>query len=76
LVPQSVISENAEGDQYVFIAENPTEEMKGTAKKRVVTTGKTQGRFVEILSGLKAGDLIIQEGARSVKDNQEVQIIK
>ncbi|GGD48463.1 efflux RND transporter periplasmic adaptor subunit [Muriicola marianensis] len=76
LVPQSVISENAEGEQYVFIAEDPTEDMKGTARKRVVTTGKTQGRFVEILGGLKAGELIIQEGARSVKDNQDVQILK
>ncbi|MBT8282877.1 MAG: efflux RND transporter periplasmic adaptor subunit [Muriicola sp.] len=76
LVPQSVISENAEGDQYVFIADNPDSEMKGTAKKIVVTTGKTQGRYVEILSGLQKGDLIIQEGARSVKDNQDVQIIK
>ncbi|MGB5699262.1 efflux RND transporter periplasmic adaptor subunit [Muriicola sp.] len=76
LVPQSVISENAEGEQYVFIAENPSEEMQGTAKKRIVTTGKTQGRFVEILTGLSAGELIIQEGARSVKDNQDVQIIK
>jgi RND family efflux transporter MFP subunit len=76
LIPQSVISENAEGEQYVFIAENPTVEMQGIAKKRIVTTGKTQGRFVEILSGLSAGELIIQEGARSVKDNQDVQIIK
>ncbi len=76
LVPQSVISENAEGEQYVYIAENPTEEMQGTAKKRIVITGKTQGRFVEILSGLSAGELIIQEGARTVKDNQDVQIIK
>ncbi len=76
LVPQSVISENAEGEQYVFIAEDPTDEMKGTARKRVVITGMTQGRFVEILSGLQPGELIIQEGARSVKDNQDVQIIK
>ncbi len=76
LVPQSVISENAEGEQYVYIVENPTTEMKGTAKKRIVTTGKTQERFVEILTGLTDGELIIQEGARSVKDNQDVQIIK
>ncbi|NER09739.1 RND family efflux transporter, MFP subunit [Muriicola jejuensis] len=76
LVPQSVISENAEGEQYVFIAENPTDDMKGTARKRVVVTGMTQGRFVEILNGLQPGELIIQEGARSVKDNQDVQIIK
>lgn len=76
LIPQSVISENAEGDQYVYIAENPNDEMKATAKKRIITTGKTMGGLVEILSGLMPGELIIQEGARSVKDNQEVEIIK
>jgi RND family efflux transporter MFP subunit len=75
LIPQSVISENAEGEQYVYVAENPTKENVRTAIKRIVTTGKTQGRFVEILSGLSAGEFIIQEGARSVKDNQEVEII-
>lgn len=75
LIPQSVISENAEGEQYVYIAENPTKENVRTAKKRIVSTGKTQGRFVEILSGLSDGEFIIQEGARSVKDNQEVEII-
>jgi RND family efflux transporter MFP subunit len=75
LIPQSVISENAEGEQYVYIAENPSKENVRTAKKRIVSTGKTQGRFVEILSGLSDGEFIIQEGARSVKDNQEVEII-
>ncbi|MBT8264050.1 MAG: efflux RND transporter periplasmic adaptor subunit [Eudoraea sp.] len=75
LIPQSVISENAEGEQYVYVAENPTKENVRTAIKRIVTTGKTQGRFVEIVSGLSAGEYIIQEGARSVKDNQEVEII-
>jgi len=76
LIPQSVISENAEGDQYVYIVENPDEDMTGTAKRRIITTGRTQGRFVEVLSGLSSGELIIQEGARTVKDNQDVQIIK
>lgn len=75
LIPQSVISENAEGEQYVYVAENPTKENVRTAMKRIVSTGKTQGRFVEILSGLSAGEFIVQEGARSVKDNQEVEII-
>ena len=35
-----------------------------------------QGELVEILEGIKDGDLIIKEGARSVKDGQKVSIIK
>ncbi len=33
LIPQSIISENAEGEQYVYIVENKDEENNGTAKK-------------------------------------------
>jgi RND family efflux transporter MFP subunit len=73
LIPQSVISENADGEQYAYVAELTA----GTAiaKRHIITTGKTQGDFVEILSGLKAGDLIIKEGARSVKDAQSIKIL-
>jgi membrane fusion protein (multidrug efflux system) len=73
LIPQSVISENADGEQYAYVAELTS----GTAiaKRHIITTGKTQGDFVEILSGLKAGDLIIKEGARSVKDAQSIKIL-
>jgi membrane fusion protein (multidrug efflux system) len=73
LIPQSVISENADGEQYAYVAELTS----GTAiaKRHIITTGKTQGDFVEILSGLKAGDLIIKEGARSVKDSQSIKIL-
>ncbi|WP_445956608.1 efflux RND transporter periplasmic adaptor subunit [Yeosuana sp.] len=74
LVPQSIISENAEGDQYVYTVINKTEN-KGNAKQVIIQTGKTQGDFIEILSGLENGNEIIQEGARSVKDGQEIKIL-
>src|SRR5690606_4358761 len=75
-VPISIISENAEGEQYIYIAENISKDNMATAKKVIVTTGKSQGNFVEILEGIKDGDQIIKEGARSVKDGQKVSIIK
>ena len=75
-VPLSIISENAEGEQYLFIAENISKDGLATAKKVIITTGKTQGNTIEILDGIKDGDQIIKEGARSVKDGQKVTIIK
>lgn len=74
LIPQSIISENAEGLQYVYTITNKNEN-KGTAKQAFVMTGKTQGDFIEILSGLSHEDEIINEGARSVKDGQEIKIL-
>jgi membrane fusion protein, multidrug efflux system len=73
LIPQSIISENAEGEQYVYVVKDINGD-KGTAKQVVVKTGKTQGDIIEILEGVKVGDILIKAGARSVKDNQEVKI--
>lgn len=75
-VPISIISENAEGEQYLYIVENIAKDNSATAKKIIVTTGKSQGNFVEILDGIKDGYQVIKEGARSVKDGQKVSIIK
>lgn len=76
LIPQSVLSENAEGEQYIFVTNQSKETAEFIAKRVIVTTGKTEGDLVEILQGLKEGDTIIYEGARSVKDGQSVDILK
>jgi len=75
LIPQSIISENSEGEQYTYITSNKNSENIAKAKRVIVTTGKTQGDFIEILEGIKNGDDIISEGARSVKDGQKIEII-
>ncbi len=75
LIPQSIISENASGEQYIYILKNKANG-KATAKQIIIKTGKTQGDVIEVISGLNNSDEIIQEGARSVKDGQEVKIIK
>ncbi|MCM4168026.1 Multidrug resistance protein MdtA [Arenibacter antarcticus] len=75
LIPSSMISENAEGEQYAFLAEEPNGDNESVVKRSIITTGKTQFGMVEVLSGIAEGDYIIQEGARSVKDGQKVKII-
>lgn len=75
LIPQSVISENAEGEQYVYVVTNKNEKGIGNAKRVIIETGKTQGDVIEVLSGLETGAEIIKEGARSVRDGQSVEVI-
>ncbi|WP_438973470.1 efflux RND transporter periplasmic adaptor subunit [Polaribacter sp.] len=75
LIPQSIISENAEGKQYVYKITGIRNNI-GTAKQVVVKTGKTQGDVIEILEGIAVGDQLIKAGARSVKDGQEIKISK
>lgn len=76
LIPQGILSENAEGQQYVYVAKMDQDRALTIAERRIVSTGKTQGDDVEILTGINAGDTIIEEGARSVKDQQAVTILK
>lgn len=75
LIPQSIISENANGEQYVYVISDKTEN-KGKAKRVIIETGKTQGDNIEVLSGLENGNEIVDEGARSVKNGQEVKILE
>ena len=75
LIPQSIVSENSNGQQYIYVLNNKNENNEGVANRVIIETGKTQGDVIEVLNGLKDGDEIIEEGARSVKDGQTVKII-
>lgn len=75
MIPQGIISENANGDQYIYIVKDKTENDEAVAEKRIIETGLTQGDFIEVIEGLQAGDEIIMEGARSVSNDQKVKII-
>ena len=75
LIPQSIVSENAAGQQYVYVITDKRNGNTATTKKKIIVTGKTQGDIIEVLSGLTISDEIIEEGARSVKEGQEVKII-
>jgi len=75
LIPQSIISENAEGEQYIYVVKNKNENNEGIAERVIIDTGKTQGDVIEVITGIADGAEIIQEGARSVKDGQTVKVI-
>lgn len=75
LIPQSIISENADGEQYVYLVSDKKANEEGVAKKIIIKTGKTQGDVIEVLDGLENGAEIISEGARTVEDGQTVKVI-
>ena len=75
LIPQGIISENADGEQYIYIVTDKAGNDEAVAEKKIITTGLTQGDYIEVINGLEVGNEIIQEGARSVNDGQTVKII-
>ncbi len=76
LIPLSVISENSLGEQYVYVIQKDSANSGGDiATRKIITTGLTQGDFTEVTSGIEAGEAIIIEGARTVKDGQTVRVL-
>jgi len=75
LIPQGIISENASGEQYVYMISERSDNDEATAEKRIIETGLTQGDYIEVIKGLDPGVEIIMEGARSVNDGQNVKIL-
>ena len=75
LIPQSIISENSKGEQFVYVVKNKKSNQEAVATRVVVKTGKTQGDVIEVLANLPAGTEVIEEGARSVNNGQTVRVI-
>lgn len=75
VLPIALLSENAEGEKYVYAIKKDSKNRK-YADKRTVTLGKLQNGMVEILEGIKAGDAIIKEGAKLVRNEEQVIIKK
>jgi len=75
LIPQSIISENENGQQYIYVIKDKNEKDEAMAERVIIETGKTQEDVIEVLAGIQDGAEIIEEGARSVKDGQAVKVI-
>lgn len=73
IIPESVIQQNAAGENIAFVVEQNSDST-GVAKRRVIATGVTYDERVEVLEGIEPGEIIILDGARNVRDGQEVKI--
>lgn len=75
LIPQSIISENANGEQFIYVIKDKKGNNEAIAERLIIETGKTQGDFIEVTKNLTADTEIIIEGARSVNNGQAVKVI-
>jgi len=76
LVSIKNILENQKGASYVYkLVEEDTTQNTYRVEKIFVELGKSSNNQVEILSGLQAGDRIVEDGIRLVKDQQLVKNI-
>ena len=73
IIPENALQMNSSGESLVYLLV-PTSDSTGTAQKVVVETGYTSGNAVEVTKGLKPGDQLIVQGAKSLRDQQKVRI--
>ncbi|WP_370173902.1 efflux RND transporter periplasmic adaptor subunit [Leeuwenhoekiella palythoae] len=73
VVPENVVQQNAMGNSITYVYE---EQADGTAiaKQVQIEEGYSDDQRVEITSGLEAGDRLIVEGVRSLRDGQAVEL--
>ncbi len=72
-VPENILQENAEGETIAYLYQ-PVNDSVGVAKRVILVTGLSYENHTEVKSGLKKGDTIIKEGAKTLRDGQKVTI--
>ncbi|TRO67571.1 efflux RND transporter periplasmic adaptor subunit [Christiangramia sabulilitoris] len=76
VIPESSIQKNAMGENIVYVLEQENDKDFGTAKKVVVETGLVYNDSIEIKQGLTSGQILITDGAKNIRDGQEVKFRK
>ena len=76
MIPLGVIKENANGQKYVYKLIPEDKKQVFRTQQAFIELGKKSFDKVEVLSGIEIGDLIVEEGATIVEDNQRVKNIQ
>lgn len=71
-IPQNILQENSKGEKIAYLFKSK-DGNKGVAEKIIVETGLSYDNKIEITKGLKSDQTIIVEGARTIRDGQQVK---
>ncbi|UCG12230.1 MAG: efflux RND transporter periplasmic adaptor subunit, partial [Deltaproteobacteria bacterium] len=73
VLPLHAIGEDRQG-QFVFIVK-PQGAKRGVVRRRTVKTGKLTAAGLEVIDGIKDGDLVVTAGVKRLQDDQEVKVL-
>lgn len=74
VIPENILQENASGDTFTYVLEMDNDSI-GEASFRNLKLGKNYRGEIEILEGLKAQDIVVTEGARTIKKEDKVRVL-
>jgi membrane fusion protein, multidrug efflux system len=75
IIPESVVQKNSAGESIAYVIQSANDST-GKAQKRVLEIGRSYEDSVEVISGLEPGEILITSGAKSVREGEQVKIIK
>lgn len=72
IVPERLIQEMPNGSKFIYVAEKGTGVTK--VSKTDIEIGLSYNNETLVISGLNANNILVDKGARSIKDGQTVQV--
>ncbi len=76
MIPLRIVKENANGKKYIFKLKSDGKDQVYRTEQTFVRLGKKSMDKVEVLEGIQAGNLLVDEGATIVENNQRVKNIQ
>lgn len=74
VIPENILRENSKGESFTYSLTMEDENI-GVANFKELKVGKSYEGEIEVLDGLKASDIVVTEGARTVKKDEKVKVL-
>ena len=75
VIPLRIVREDASGKKFVYVMNKDIKEGVYITVKTFISLGNKNNTDVEIIEGLKIGDMLVLEGSSIVEDSQRVKLI-
>ncbi|PJB14816.1 MAG: hypothetical protein CO118_06625 [Flavobacteriales bacterium CG_4_9_14_3_um_filter_32_8] len=73
VIPSNIIQQDRLSNEYIYVVEKQGNKSK--AKKINITSGLSYQNYTLVVSGLKAGEMYIDKGARSIQDGELIEVV-
>jgi membrane fusion protein (multidrug efflux system) len=76
LLPENIVQETADGSKVIYTINEFGKDNIAKVTQKKIEIGYTSGTYVEVKSGITAGEIVVTDGAKSLKDGIKVEVIK
>ncbi|MCE2495457.1 MAG: efflux RND transporter periplasmic adaptor subunit [Flavobacteriales bacterium] len=72
-LPSRMVQQTADGSSYVYVASQGTDIAR--VEMRAVQPGRSYDGYTEILKGIQPNEFVVDQGARSIRPDQQVRVV-